>query len=80
MPSNDGTIYHLQGGFMDIFSVRDLREHTGALIQDAEAGKLSLVTKRGQPLEAFIVKLGKLGISAINYTISEVNEELKSFE
>ncbi|EKD76781.1 MAG: hypothetical protein ACD_42C00618G0004 [uncultured bacterium] len=35
---------------MDTFSVRDLREHTGALIQDAEAGKLSLITKHGRPV------------------------------
>lgn len=35
---------------MDTFSVRDLREHTGSLIHDAEAGKLSLVTKRGRPV------------------------------
>ena len=35
---------------MDTFSVRDLREHTGALIHDAEQGKLSLVTKRGRPV------------------------------
>jgi len=35
---------------MDTFSVRDLREHTGDLIRDAEQGKLSLVTKRGQPI------------------------------
>ena len=35
---------------MDTFSVRDLREHTGTLIHDAEAGKLSLVTKRGRPV------------------------------
>ncbi len=35
---------------MDIFSVRDLREHTGALIQDAESGKLSLITKHGRPV------------------------------
>jgi predicted HTH domain antitoxin len=35
---------------MDVFSVRDLREHTGQLIHDAEAGKLSLVTKRGHPV------------------------------
>lgn len=35
---------------MDTFSVRDLREHTGDLIRDAENGKLSLVTKRGQPV------------------------------
>lgn len=35
---------------MDTFSVRDLREHTGTLIHDAEAGKLSLITKRGRPV------------------------------
>ena len=35
---------------MDTFSVRDLRERTGELIHDAEAGKLSLVTKHGRPV------------------------------
>lgn len=35
---------------MDTFSVRDLRERTGALIHDAEAGKMSLITKRGRPV------------------------------
>ncbi len=35
---------------MDTFTVRDLREHTGTLIQDAEKGKLSLITKRGRPV------------------------------
>lgn len=35
---------------MDTFTVRDLRERTGELIRDAEAGKLSVVTKHGQPV------------------------------
>ncbi len=35
---------------MDTFSVRDLRERTGTLIHDAEAGKLSLITKHGKPV------------------------------
>lgn len=35
---------------MDTFTVRDLREHTGALIHDAESGKLSLITKHGRPV------------------------------
>lgn len=35
---------------MNIFTVRDLRERTGELIRDAEEGKLSLVTKHGQPV------------------------------
>lgn len=35
---------------MDTFTIRDLREHTGDLIRDAEIGKLSLITKRGRPV------------------------------
>lgn len=35
---------------METFTVRDLREHTGALIHGAEAGNLSLVTKHGHPV------------------------------
>src|SRR3990167_4615009 len=35
---------------MDTFTVRDLREHTGVLIHDAEIGKLSLITKHGRPV------------------------------
>lgn len=35
---------------METFTIRDLRERTGELIRDAEAGKLSLVTKHGQPV------------------------------
>jgi prevent-host-death family protein len=35
---------------METFTVRDLRERTGELIRDAEEGKLSLVTKHGQPV------------------------------
>lgn len=35
---------------MDTFTIRDLRERTGDLVRDAEAGKLSLVTKHGQPV------------------------------
>ncbi len=35
---------------MDTFTIRDLRERTGDLVRNAEAGKLSLVTKHGQPV------------------------------
>ncbi len=107
---------------MDTFSVRDLREHTGALIHGAEAGKLSIVTKRGHPvflavpftdelitlglrqaiaiqlykesvltlvkatkfagvsLEVFIKTLSDLKISVIQYTMEDVDQELKNFE
>jgi predicted HTH domain antitoxin len=35
---------------MDVFSARDLRNNTGALIKDAENGRLSLITKHGIPM------------------------------
>jgi prevent-host-death family protein len=35
---------------MDTFTVRDLRERTGELIRDAEAGQLAVVTKHGRPV------------------------------
>ena len=35
---------------MDAFTIRDLRERTGDLVREAEAGKLSVVTKRGRPI------------------------------
>jgi predicted HTH domain antitoxin len=107
---------------MHVFSVRDLREHTGALIHDAEAGNLSLITKRGHPVflalpfseellnlgvrssiaiklykdgiitlekaakladssvEAFIEKLGFLGIPTVTYSTEELKEELNFFD
>lgn len=106
---------------MDTFTVRDLREHTGDLIHDAEKGKLSLITKHGRPIflavpfteelidlglrtalaiklykeetltlgkaakladtsiEAFIERLGKLGISITRYSSKELEKELKDF-
>ncbi len=107
---------------MDTFTVRDLREHTGTLIHDAEKGKLSLVTKHGRPIflavpfsedllilglrtalaiklykeetltlgkaaklsgqsiEAFIEKLGQLGVPVVDYSPSDIQRELKDFE
>ncbi len=35
---------------METFTVRDLRERTGELIRGAEEGKLSVVTKHGNPV------------------------------
>lgn len=107
---------------MDTFTVRDLREHTGALIHDAEEGKLSLITKHGRPvflavpfgedllelglrpalavklykeetlnlekaaklagcsLVDFIDRLGQLGIPVVNYSVEDLDRELKNFE
>lgn len=41
-----------KGGAMeplDVFTVRDLRQRTGELLRDAEAGRLALITKHGRP-------------------------------
>jgi len=35
---------------MDTFTIRDLRERTGELVHDAEAGQLSVITKHGRPV------------------------------
>jgi len=35
---------------METFSIRDLRERTGELVREAEAGHLSIVAKHGRPL------------------------------
>lgn len=49
---------------VDVFSARDLRNNTGKLIQDAEKGQLSLITRHGKPmilavpLDAQLLNLG----------------------
>jgi len=40
---------HTNGDFMDVFTARELRNHSGELLNDAELGKLSLITKHGKP-------------------------------
>jgi prevent-host-death family protein len=35
---------------MEAFAVRDLREHTGDLVRNAERGEYSVVSKHGKPL------------------------------
>lgn len=50
---------------VNVFSVRDLRQHSGKLIRDAEQGQLSLITKRGRPTilaVPFDEKLLELGV------------------
>ena len=34
----------------EAFAIRDLREHTGALVRNAEDCRLSVVSKHGKPL------------------------------
>ena len=35
---------------MQAFAIRDLREHTGDLVRNAESGQYSVVSKHGKPL------------------------------
>lgn len=35
---------------MQTFTIRDLRDRTGDLVREAEAGRLSVVTRHGQPV------------------------------
>lgn len=35
---------------METFTIRDLRERTGELVRNAEAGKLAIVSKHGTPI------------------------------
>lgn len=67
---------------MDTFTVRDLREHTGTLIHDAEAGKLSLVTKHGRPVflaVPFSQQLVELGLQT-SLAIKLFTDETVSLE
>jgi len=63
---------------MDTFTVRDLRERTGELIRDAEAGELSVVTKHGKPvfiavpLDEMVVKSGVNVALAVKLFAEEV--------
>ncbi len=103
---------------MESFSVRDLRERTGDLVRNAEAGRLSLVAKHGHPLfvavpldehllesgititlacrlfaeralslgkaarlaglspQSFIEQIGSMGIPAVDYDATDLDDEL----
>jgi len=103
---------------METFTIRDLRERTGELVRNAEAGHLAIVAKHGHPLfvavpldehalsagvpvalacrlfseqvlslgkaarfaglsnEAFIERLGTMGIAAVDYPADELDAEL----
>jgi prevent-host-death family protein len=105
---------------METFSIRDLRERTGELVRQAEAGHLSLVAKHGRPLfvavpfdehllehglavalacrlfadgvmslgkaaklaglpmEAFMERLGAMGIPAVDYSPDEIDQDVRT--
>jgi predicted HTH domain antitoxin len=45
---------------MQTFSIRDLRDRSGELTREAEAGRLSLVTRHGQPLFVSVPFTGQI--------------------
>ncbi len=50
---------------MQTFSIRDLRDRSGELTREAQAGRLSLVTKHGKPILVsvpFTEELIELGV------------------
>jgi len=51
---------------MNVFSVRDLRINSSTLLKDAEAGRVSVITKRGRPSAIalpFDERLCRLGVN-----------------
>lgn len=51
---------------MDVFSVRDLRINSSTLLREAEAGQVSVITKRGRPSALavpFDERLCRLGVN-----------------
>jgi len=65
---------------MQTFTIRDLRDRTGELVRDAEAGKLSLITKHGQPVFVAVPFDENLLKSGINVALAArlFDEELIS--
>ena len=107
---------------MQTFSIRDLRDRSGELTREAEEGRMSLVTKHGQPrfvsvpftdevmqhgarfalalqlykqhdvslgkaaqiaqmgYTDFLFRVGKLGVSIVDYSADDLNAELALLE
>ena len=45
---------------VDVFSVRDLRLRSTELVRDAEAGRVSIITKHGRPSALTVPFRGRL--------------------
>ena len=64
----------------DVFSVRDLRQRSSELVRAAEAGRVSVITKRGKPSALtlpFDRRLLELGIETQDPVIQGVGVELR---
>lgn len=56
---------------MQAFSIRDLRERTGELSQEAEKGNITLITKHGYPLFVSLPFTEKLLKNNIHVVLAE---------
>lgn len=70
MPTIDGTIAK-KGYDMEAFAVRDLREHTGELVRNAESGAYSVVSKHGKPLFVAMPFTDELLKSGVNVALAD---------
>lgn len=53
------------------FAVRDLREHTGELVRNAEGGDYSVVSKHGKPLFVAVPFNDALLMSGVNVALAD---------
>ena len=56
---------------MEAFAVRDLREHTGELVRNAESGAYSVVSKHGKPLFLAMPFTDELLKSGVNVALAD---------
>ena len=56
---------------MEAFAVRDLREHTGELVRNAETGAYSVVSKHGKPLFVAMPFTDDLLKSGVNVALAD---------
>ena len=56
---------------MEAFAVRDLREHTGELVRNAETGAYSVVSKHGKPLFVALPFTDDLLKSGVNVALAD---------
>lgn len=56
---------------MEAFAVRDLREHTGELVRNAETGAYSIISKHGKPLFVAMPFTDELLKSGVNVALAD---------
>jgi prevent-host-death family protein len=56
---------------METFAVRDLREHTGDLVRNAENGEYSIVSKHGKPLFVAMPFTDALLAAGVNVALAD---------